>query len=583
VTVLAVTLSERGRRLAELLPYEHAHGDAAEVVRSRFREVDGLVLVAAVGLAVRLVAPLLSSKGEDPAVVALDEAGQFAVAVAGSHGHGRPLGANALAREVAALTGAQPVVTTSSDLTGTAALDDLPGFKASGDLAGVGAALLGGERVKLENPMGWPVPDVVRSRFSGSASAPGPPSSPGSGSIPASQTERAAEARVVVTDEVLDPHPRTAFLHPPSLVVGVGLSTDARAEDLAEVVATALAEARLCSASVAEVATIDRRAAHEAVAALRLPVRAYGQAELSAVQVPHPSSRVAAAVGTPSVAEAAALLAAGPGATLVVPKRRGRRATVAVARRASPRGKLSVVGLGPGDPRHRTPAATTAVRRADLVIGYAPYLELCADLLSPSQDVVRSSIGDELGRARLAVQKAAAGRHVALVCSGDPGVYAMASPALEAAFAAPPGPSAFDLEVVPGVTAASAASALLGAPLGHDHAVVSLSDLLTPWDLIAERLEAVARADLAIALYNPRSTRRQWQLGAAREILLRHRSPSTPVGLVSDAARPGERVVLTTLGALDPKAATMTTVVLVGCSTTWVAENRMVTPRGYSR
>ena len=177
-------------------------------------------------------------------------------------------------------------------------------------------------------------------------------------------------------------------------------------------------------------------------------------------------------------------------------------------------------------------------------------------------------------RAKQAVAEAEGGRRVALVCSGDPGVYAMASLVLELA-------PATDVDVVPGVTAALAAAAVLGAPLGHDHASISLSDHLTPWPSIARRLQAAAEADLVVALYNPRSARRTWQLDAARTVLLEHRRPETPVGVVADAGRPNEAVVTTSLGDLDPTIVGMTSIVIIGSSATRIVDGRMVTPRGY--
>jgi len=180
-------------------------------------------------------------------------------------------------------------------------------------------------------------------------------------------------------------------------------------------------------------------------------------------------------------------------------------------------------------------------------------------------------------RAKQALAEAGAGRDVALVCSGDPGVYAMASITLEASADAP----GVEIETVPGVTAAFAAAAAVGAPLGHDFATISLSDLLTPWEAIETRLRAAAAADFAVALYNPRSQRRTWQLDAARRILLEHRSPETPVAVVTDASRPDERAHVTTLAGLDPADTGMTSCVLVGSSTTRVVDGRVVTPRGY--
>ena len=539
-----MSVTAAGAALADRLPYEHAAGPTGEVVPRRWAGVDGFVLFLAAGAAVRIVAPLLADKATDPAVVCVDEAGRFAVALCGGHAGG----ANALARSVAAALGATPVVTTATDAAGVAALDLLPGFVAAGDVAGVTAAMLDGRPPLVRNELGWPL----------------------------TLAAGAGPEAVVVTDRHMPATPGVVALHPPSLVVGVGASTGAPAEAAVDLLAAALAGAGLAPASVGEVATIDRRAGDPVVRSLGLPVRAFTAEALAGVDVPSPSETVRAAVGTPSVAEAAALLAAGPGAELVVAKQVSPQATVAVARRAGPRGHLAVVGLGPGDAAHRTPAAETAVRRAEVVIGYGPYVDACADLLTPAQEVVRSPIGDETVRAKQAVAEAGAGRRVALVCSGDAGVYAMASLTLEVA-----GGAGVEVDVVPGVTAALAAAALLGAPLGHDHVMISLSDLLTPWSAIERRLRAAAAADLVVALYNPRSRGRTWQFGAARAILLEHRAPATPVGVVTDAARPAQTVAVTTLGGLDAATVGMTTCVIVGSSTTRVIGGRMVTPRGY--
>jgi cobalt-precorrin 5A hydrolase/precorrin-3B C17-methyltransferase len=558
--VLAVSVTQAGRTLAARLPYEHVHGSLGDTVRARFGDVDGFVLFCAVGVAVRVVGPLLGDKRTDPAVVCVDEAGRFAVAVCGGHAGG----ANRLAEDVADAIGAVPVVTTATDAVGVPALDTLPGFVATGDLAGVTRALLDGEALVFETELpGWPTGSgdgfsrLLR------------------GSVTGITGGGASAARVVLTDRAVDPRPGLVVLHPPSLVAGIGASTGAPPEEAAELLAAALDGAGLARQSLAEVATIDRRAGDPAVTALGLPVRTYPADRLAAQSVPNPSPVVAQAVGTPSVAEAAALAAAGPGGELVVAKQAGRQVTVALARRRHPRGHLAVVGLGPGEAHHRTPAAAAAVSGAGVVIGYGPYLDQAADLLTPAHEVVASPIGDEEGRVARALAEAEAGRRVALVCSGDAGVYALASLVWEAAA---DGTDA-DVEVVPGVTAALAAASLLGAPLGHDHAAISLSDLLTPWEDIERRLEAAAAGDFVVTLYNPRSRGRPDHLDRARALLLASRTPDTPVGVVTDAYRPGQQVTVTTLGALDPETVGMTTVVIVGASTTRAVTGGMVTPR----
>jgi cobalt-precorrin 5A hydrolase/precorrin-3B C17-methyltransferase len=219
------------------------------------------------------------------------------------------------------------------------------------------------------------------------------------------------------------------------------------------------------------------------------------------------------------------------------------------------------------------------VRAAQVVIGYGPYLEQCRDLLGPAHDVVASPIGAEVDRARAAVSAATEGLLVAVVCSGDPGIYAMASLVLEEAGDDP----GFGIDIVPGVTAALAAAASLGAPLGHDHATISLSDLLTPWEAILRRVVAARDADLVLAIYNPRSKARDWQLDTVRDVLLEARPPDTPVGVATNVGRPDEVTSITTLGALETQLVGMTTCVIIGSSTTRVIGGRMVTPRGYRR
>jgi cobalt-precorrin 5A hydrolase/precorrin-3B C17-methyltransferase len=383
----------------------------------------------------------------------------------------------------------------------------------------------------------------------------------------------------VVTDRDVEEAAGQVVLRPRSLVLGVGSSSGADPEALHRLTIETLAAEGLSPGAIGCVATVDRKASEPAIvelaSALGVPLRTFPADVLAAMPVPNPSEVVEAAVGTPSVAEAAALAASG--GALVVEKQRSADGTVAVARRAGPEGHLAVVGLGPGAPEWRTPAAAAAVRHADVVVGYGPYVDLAGELLDAHHTVVRSPIGAERARVSEALRRAAAGERVALVCSGDPGIYAMASLVCELA------PSHGDppVTVVPGVTAALAAAAVLGAPLGHDHAAVSLSDLLTPWAVIERRLRAVAEADFTVSLYNPRSKRRTAQLDRALEILAAHRPSTTPAAIVTDVGRPAQRIVRTILAGFDPEQVDMLSLVVVGSSTTRWQGDRMVTPRGY--
>jgi cobalt-precorrin 5A hydrolase / precorrin-3B C17-methyltransferase len=359
---------------------------------------------------------------------------------------------------------------------------------------------------------------------------------------------------------------------PEFVAAGLGCSSTATAAEVEAVMADALGD-RVPDV----VATVDRRASHPAIPAGAVTFPA---GLLAAVDVPDPSAVVAEAVGTPSVAEAAALLAAGPGARLVAGKRKGPTATAAVAVGGRPPGpgRVTVVGLGPGAARHRTPAATQAVRGADAVVGYGPYIDAARGLLRPDQLVARSAMGSEAERAAHAVALAAAGWRVALVSSGDPGVFAMASVTLEVA-----AERGVDVEVVPGVTSAQAAAAAAGAPLAGPHAALTLSDILIPWDRIEGQLRAAAGVGMALALFNPRSAGRPDHLARAAAVLGEVLPPDTPVTVVTDATGPDERVTLTTLGELDPAQAGMRSLVLVGTADTTVTGGRVVTRRHHPR
>ncbi|MFF7240773.1 precorrin-3B C(17)-methyltransferase [Streptomyces collinus] len=526
-------------------------GPVGESVRAAFAECDRLVCFLATGAVVRLLAPLLGDKTADPGVVCVDEGGRFAVSLLGGHGGG----ANELAREVGALLGAEPVVTTATDAVGLPGLDTL-GLPYEGAVAAVSRALLDGEPVALDAEVAWPLPPLPFSA-------------------------RGAYT-VRLTDRAVAPGEREVLLRPPTLVVGVGASRGAPAEEVVGLVEEALRGAGLSARSVAELATVDAKSGEPGVVAaaerLGVPLVTYSAEELAAVEVPNPSGAPLAAVGTPSVAEAAALLRGGE---LLVPKRKSERAdgqpamaTCAVVRRPG-RGRLAVVGLGPGARDLLTPRAAAELRRASVLVGLDQYVDQIRDLLRPGTRVLESGLGAEEERARTAVAEARAGHAVALIGSGDAGVYAMASPALAEAS------DDIDVVGVPGVTAALAAGAILGAPLGHDHVSISLSDLHTPWEVIERRVRAAAESDLVVTFYNPRSRGRDWQLPKALAILAGHREPGTPVGVVRNASRPDGSSRVTTLGALDPATVDMMTVVTVGNTATRNIAGRMVTPRGY--
>ena len=248
----------------------------------------------------------------------------------------------------------------------------------------------------------------------------------------------------------------------------------------------------------------------------------------------------------------------------------------------TPNGKIMLVGLGPGSHDHLTARARAAIAEADTVIGYVTYIRLVADLLE-GKEVIKKAMTEELDRAIEALERARQGKKVALVSSGDAGVYGMAGPTFEVLFQAGWTPdSGIEVEIVPGASALNTCAALVGAPLTHDFCAISLSDLLTPWPTIARRLDAAAYADFVVALYNPKSGRRTGQILEAQRLFLRHRDPATPVAIVKSAYRPKQRIEFTTLEKMAEADIGMLTTVLIGNSNTFVRDGLMVTPRGYA-
>jgi len=534
---------------------------AGDALRAAFAECDAVVSFLAVGATVRVLAPLLQHKSQDAAVVCVDESRLFAVAVLGGH-HG----ANELARRVAEVLGCTPVITTASDVSGVTPLDSFGadlGFVVENPerLASVGARVLSGEPVTVFGAERWPLPAL-------------PPN--------VTPTQDAADADIVICDESVDVREGALVYRPASLVVGVGASRGVGEQEVLDTIDAALAAGGLAARSVVRLASVDVKADEaglvEAARTRGWPIVFHAAAELAAVEVPNPSQVVAAEVGTASVAEAAARYAGPtrPLADLVVEKVKSPRATAAVAR-VRPRGRLAVVGLGPGARDLLAPRAVEELRRASVVVGLDQYVEQIRDLLRPGTRISASGLGAEEERARSAVELARTGLAVALIGSGDAGVYAMASPALDHADA-----DDVDVVCVPGITAATAASNVLGAALGHDHCSISLSDLHTPWEAIERRVRAAAEGDFVVSFYNPRSRQRDWQLTKALGILAEHRPGSTPVGWVRNASRPDESHGLTTLELFDPAVVDMYTVVTVGCSQSRIVGGRFVTPRGYT-
>ena len=236
-----------------------------------------------------------------------------------------------------------------------------------------------------------------------------------------------------------------------------------------------------------------------------------------------------------------------------------------------------IVGLGPGNVLEMTPRARQAIEQAEVIAGYTTYIKLISDLID-GKKIIGTAMMQEIERCRQALDEAIAGKNVAVISSGDAGVYGMAGLIIDMILDSA---AQIEFEVVAGVSAVNAAAAILGAPLMHDFAVVSLSDLLTPWELIKKRVNCAAEGDFVIAIYNPKSKRRVDNIVEVQKILLNYREKNTPVGIVTNAGRANERKIITTLGNFTAEEINMFSLVLIGNSQTYVKSGFMITPRGY--
>lgn len=589
IAVLAVTPAAlpAARRVVAALPGAQLHGlagrvDGADVVfadtkahiQALFAAGTAIIGVCAAGILIRAVAPVLADKQAEPPVLAVAPDGSSVVPLLGGH-HG----ANELARRLAGALGCAAAITTAGDLALGVALDEPPpGWHVANPSAAkpVAAAFLAGEPVRLEieaGEAGW----LAHLPFSDQA-----------------------EPAVRVTDHQVEAEDNELLLNPPVLALGVGCDRDCPPDELAALVKETLEAEALAPGAIAGVYSIDLKmdepAVHALAAGLGVPARFFTAAELAA-QAPrlaNPSDVVLKETGCPGVCEGAALAAAGPDGALIVPKRKTKRATVAVARATaiSPaagraRGHLSVVGIGPGTASWRTPEASAAIAAASDLVGYGLYLDLLGEAAA-GKARHESNLGAEADRARMALDLAAQGKRVCLVCSGDAGIYALATLVFELIDREnKPEWRRTEVAVVPGVSALQAAAARAGAPVNHDFCTISLSDLLTPWETIEKRLKAAAEADFVVCFYNPVSQRRRDQLARARDILLTGRPPETPVILARNLGRDGERIDIVPLGELTPDHADMLTLVMVGSSESrrlaFGGREWVYTPRGYAK
>jgi len=500
---------------------DQSYTSFGDTLRGLYQQDTPIIALCAAGIVIRSLASLLSEKGVEPPVLAVAEDGSAVVPLLGGLS-----GVNVMAREMAEALGVAAAITTSGELRfGTCLLNPPPGYALADIEQGKRfvSDLLAGESVRIEGDAPW----LQQAQ------------------LPASEVAR----RTIHVGHQLRPANRDELLiHPRSVVVGV-------AGGNVHGIRAALQRAGIAEPSVACLLADEQAMAdsglQEAAQALGVPLRfaANPDGVVSMLAAALPDARLTELEG--------AAIAVAP-------------APVEVAQVGRRRGRLAVIGLGPGAAELMVPAVKAELARAEDVLGYETYVRM-AGPFRDDQVLHRTDNREEMQRARHAFELAAQGRSVVVVSSGDPGVFAMAAAVLEALHeSSDPAWHRVDLEILPGVSASLATAAQAGAPLGHDFCVMSLSDNLKPWSIIEKRLDLAAQADLVLAFYNPISKSRPHQLGGALEVVRRHREGNTPVVLGRDIGRPGQTLKVVTLAELLPEMVDMRTMVLVGSSTTCV-------------
>ncbi len=590
-------------RLKVLYPDAPVLKFKSEIVSEIWNESRNLIFIMAAGIVVRTIAPLIKDKKTDPSVVVLDEKGEYAISLLSGHLGG----ANELAKKIAEFLKAEAIITTASDVNNLTSIDL---WAKENNLViedwelvpQIGTRLLNNGALRIFSEIQIELPDeflkVSDPRF----------------------------ADVLITNKK-DPftdspihrfthssiYPSTQlYLRPKNLVIGIGCNSGTSDKEIAEAIKAVFDENNLSFLSIHSIATIDIKEDEEGLNAFaekyNFKIKTFNVDELNAVEGLQKSDVVFKATGANAVSEPAALLASGT-SELLVPKYKLGNVTIAVAELnhfttsplhpfttspLHPFGRIYIVGTGPGSIEHLTPYAQDAIRKSDVIVGYGTYLDLIQELLK-DKEVISTGMTKEVERCKRAVELAMSGKTVSVISGGDPGIYAMAGLVFEVLRAeARKSRSAevtselpnlqtskLAIEVIPGISALNACAARLGAPLMHDFAVISLSDRLTPWELIEKRLAAAAMSDFVIVLYNPKSMGRPGHINKARAILLRYRSTETPVGIVKSAMRENERIIITNLRDMLNYDIDMQTTVIVGNSQTFTWNNYMITPRGY--
>ncbi|WP_413199337.1 precorrin-3B C(17)-methyltransferase [Nostoc piscinale] len=557
VVVLGQNSVAIARKMMSVLPGARLYGLAGrtsgvdvsfsnfgETVRELFAAGTPLIGICAAGILIRTLAALISDKRQEPPVLAVAEDGSAVVPLLGGLS-----GVNDLARRIAEVLDVPAAITTTGDIRfRTALLSPPAGYRLANpeDAKTFISDLLAGARVKLEGNAPW----LSNSQL---------------------PIDAEGELTIKVTERLVNSTANCLVYHPQTVAIAitqphVNLAT----------VKQLLTDAGIAPASIAGIfASLDiaaHPAIHNIADAFGVSTRFFTENQWENAQ-----AMALAVTGGQLISATAADIALAIAPAPIDPNTIGQ-----------PRGKLAIIGTGPGSAQWMSPEVKEILRLATDLVGYKTYLDLVGALADGKQRH-ESDNREEIARATMALDLAATGKYVAVVSSGDPGIYAMAAAVFEVLDRHPkPEWDSIEIHVAPGISAMQAAAAAVGAPLGHDFCAISLSDILKPWSIIEQRIAAAAGGDFAIAFYNPVSKDRTWQLAATRDILLRYRTPTTPVVLGRNLGRPGQTIKVISLEQLTPDVADMRTVIIVGSSQTRTIQRSdgsvsVYTPRRYAQ
>ena len=551
-----------------------------DFLKDNWNKNNKLIFIGSIGAVVRLISPFVMSKENDPAILVMDAKAKNVITLLGGHKQG----GDRFATELAYLLEANPIFTSDSFIERRIPLDCFGegwGWKRGGDSVDWRKLMISQSKEQKNI--------VFQSK----------------GSKSWQELEACSNLSFLANNDLISFKNIDLYIgqessylcswHPPSIIIGIGCERNTDEKLIQRAIEDSFSKNGLSLLSIACIATIDQK--NDEIGILSLskrnewPISFFSAFQLSKVKVPTPSNVVMNEMGTPSVAEAAALLKGSESGRLIQEKQiyysnddEFGAVTIALVELKKPfaphKGELHLVGSGPGELELLTSDSRSALERCVAWIGYAPYLNYLDSIRRHDQVRIDSQLTFEKDRCQHALDLAKEGARVALISSGDCGIYGMAGLALEL-WLDESVESRPLFQVHPGISSFQMAAAKLGAPFMHDFCSISLSDLLTPWNKIEKRLQSAAKGDFVIAIFNPKSIKRDWQLKKAVDLLLEFRDKSTPVAIARELGRPEENIEIHTLESLPFNQVDMLTILIIGNSQSFIKNNRFLTPRGY--